>query len=149
MKKMRERKFVRVVLLLIGLVIVGTVAALMVLPAQAKEYSEDDLYVLSHVICGEAEGCGVDMKKSVGSVVLNRVDDDRFPNTISEVVFQEGQYSCTWDGNYYREPSAETIQIARELLENGSAIDKSVVWQAEFVQGSGIYDQIGHMYFCY
>lgn len=89
------------------------------------------------------------MKKSVGSVVLNRVEDSRFPDTISEVVFQSGQYSCTWDGNYYREPSQETIDIARELLENGSAIDESVVWQAEFVQGVGIYDIIGNMYFCY
>ena len=110
---------------------------------------EDDLYILSHVICGEAEGCGQDMKKAVGSVVLNRVKDERFPNSIAEVVFQEGQYACTWDGNYYREPSQDTIDIAKDLLENGSAIDSSVVWQAEFVQGVGVYDQIGNMYFCY
>lgn len=89
------------------------------------------------------------MKRSVGSVVLNRVKDERFPDTIAEVVFQEGQYSCTWDGNYYREPSAETIDIAKELLESGPVIDESVVWQAEFVQGVGVYDVIGNMYFCY
>lgn len=112
-------------------------------------YDENDLYILSHVICGEAEGCSADMKKSVGSVVLNRVEDDRFPDTIAEVVFQEGQYSCTWDGNYYREPSDETINIAKDLLENGSAIDTCVVWQAEFPQGVGVYDIIGNMYFCY
>lgn len=126
-----------------------TILALM-MPSRAKaEYTDDDLYILSHVICGEAEGCSEDMKKSVGSVVLNRVEDDRFPSTIAEVVFQAGQYACTWDGNYYREPSENTIDIAKELLENGSAIDKSVVWQAEFPQGSGVYDQIGNMYFCY
>jgi hypothetical protein len=89
------------------------------------------------------------MKISVGSVVLNRVADERFPDTISEVVFQEGQYSCTWDGNYYREPSKETLDAALYLLENGSAIDSSVVWQAEFPQGCGIYDVIGTQYFCY
>lgn len=110
---------------------------------------EDDLYVLSHVITGEAEGCSRDMKLSVGSVVLNRVSDDRFPDTIAEVVFQDGQYACTWDGNYYREPSQDTIDIAAELLKDGSAIDESVVWQAEFPQGSGVYDIIGNMYFCY
>ena len=115
---------------------------------------EDDLYVLSHVITGEAEGCSRDMKLSVGSVVLNRVSDDRFPDTIAEVVFQDGQYACTWDGNYYREPSQDTIDIAAELLEDGSAIDESVVWQAEFPQGQGVYDTIDSpwgttMYFCY
>lgn len=110
---------------------------------------EEDLYILSHLICGEAEGCWRPMKLSVGSVVLNRVSDDRFPDTIAEVVFQEGQYACTWDGNYYKEPSQETINIAAELLEYGSVIDESVVWQAEFPQGYGIYDVIGNMYFCY
>lgn len=110
---------------------------------------EDDLYTLAHVICGESEGCSRDMKLSVGSVVLNRVADERFPDTIAEVVFQPGQYACTWDGNYYREPSQDTWDIAAELLEEGPAIDESVVWQAEFIQGYGVYDIIGNTYFCY
>lgn len=111
--------------------------------------SSTDVYNLSHLICGEAEGCSRDMKVSVGSVVLNRVMDERFPDTIEEVIFQSGQYSCTWDGNFYREPSEETIEVATELLEKGSQIDSSVVWQAEFPQGNGVYDVIGNMYFCY
>lgn len=126
-----------------------TVALLMTLSNQAYGYSDNDLYNLSHVICGEAEGCSRDMKVSVGSVVLNRVSDSRFPNTISEVIFQAGQYACTWDGNFYREPSEETIEVAKELLEDGTQIDKSVVWQAEFPQGRGVYDIIGNQYFCY
>lgn len=141
------KKNKRLVFAVLGLWLVGIAAIVFAMTAQASY--EDDLYILSHVICGEAEGCSQDMKRSVGSVVLNRVKDDRFPDTIYEVVFQEGQYACTWDGNYYREPSQDTIDIAKDLLENGSAIDSSVVWQAEFVQGSGIYDQIGNMYFCY
>ena len=113
------------------------------------EYTEDDLYILEHVICGECNNCGWDMKISVGSVVLNRVTDERFPDTIAEVVFQPGQYACTWDGNYYLEPNEENKEAALYLLENGSQIDESVVWQAEFKQGVGVYDIIGNMYFCY
>jgi len=116
---------------------------------EAGEYTEDDLYVLEHVICGECNNCSWDMKISVGSVVLNRVNDERFPDTICEVVFQPGQYACTWDGNYYREPTDETKEAALYLLENGSQIDESVVWQAEFRQGVGVYDVIENMYFCY
>ena len=118
-------------------------------PVMAAEYTQDDIYNLSHLICGEAEGCGEDMKISVGSVVLNRVADERFPNTLTEVIFQPGQYACTWDGNFYKEPSQETIDIATKLLEEGSKLDPSVVWQAEFPQGVGVYDIIGNMYFCY
>ena len=119
------------------------------LTTQAEAGEETDEYNLAHLICGEAEGCGKDMMLSVGSVVLNRVEDDRFPNSIAEVIFQPGQYSCTWDGNFYREPSELCWEVARELLKDGSAIDKSVVWQAEFPQGNGVYDIIGSMYFCY
>ena len=138
------RKFISYVLVFL---LIGIIAWMFAATVQAAY--EDDLYILSHVITGEAEGCSRDMKLSVGSVVLNRVSDDRFPDTIAEVVFQPGQYACTWDGNYYREPSQETIDIAAELLENGTAIDESVVWQAEFPQGVGVYDIIGNMYFCY
>lgn len=138
------RKFISYVLVFL---LIGIIAWMFAATVQAAY--EDDLYILSHVITGEAEGCSRDMKLSVGSVVLNRVSDDRFPDTIAEVVFQPGQYACTWDGNYYREPSQDTIDIAAELLEDGTAIDESVVWQAEFPQGVGVYDIIGNMYFCY
>lgn len=137
-------------LLIIALVlIVLIIFTKVVYGEEAREYTDNEVYMLSHLICGEAEGCSWAMKVSVGSVVLNRMKDGRFPNTMEEVIFQEGQYACTWDGNYYREPSEETIEAAKYLLENGSAIDESVVWQAEFPQGRGIYDQIGNMYFCY
>lgn len=114
----------------------------------------DELEILSHVIYGEAGNCGWDMMVSVGSVVLNRKADPRFPDTLEEVVFQEGQYACTWDGNYYLEPSQEAVETARFLLEEGTQIDPSVVWQAEFPQGNGVYDTIQSpwgttMYFCY
>lgn len=116
--------------------------------------AEDDLYILSHIISAESGNCSRDMMLSVGSVVLNRVEDDRFPDTIEEVVFQEGQYSPTWNGAYWNEPTEAAVEVAEELLETGSVIDKSVVWQAEFPQGVGIYDTIDSpwgttMYFCY
>lgn len=119
-----------------------------------KPYTDEDLYILSHIISAEAGNCSEDMMLSVGSVVLNRVQDDRFPDTIEEVVFQQGQYSPTWNGAYYAEPTEAACEVAKTLLEEGPTIDPSVVWQAEFVQGEGVYDTIDSpwgttMYFCY
>lgn len=119
-----------------------------------KPYTDEDLYILSHIISAEAGNCSEDMMLSVGSVVLNRVQDDRFPGTIEEVVFQQGQYSPTWNGAYYAEPTEAACEVAKTLLEEGPTIDPSVVWQAEFPQGQGIYDTIDSpwgttMYFCY
>lgn len=121
---------------------------------QEPAYSEDDLYRMSHLIYGEAGNCSREMMEAVGSVVLNRVSDDRFPDTLADVIFQPGQYACTWDGNYDLTPSEEAVEVARFLLEEGSQLDSSVVWQAEFVQGEGIYKTVTSpwgsiMYFCY
>ena len=131
-----------------------TILCAAVLTTTCYAYTDDDLYILSHIISAEAGNCCEDMMLSVGSVVLNRVSDDRFPNTIAEVVFQPGQYAPTWDGAYYNEPTEEAQKVAKRLLEEGSAIDSSVVWQAEFPQGNGIYDTIDSpwgtvMYFCF
>lgn len=121
---------------------------------QESAYSEDDLYRMSHLIYGEAGNCSREMMEAVGSVVLNRVMDDRFPDTIADVIFQPGQYACTWDGNYDLTPSEEAVEVAEYLLEEGSQLDVTVVWQAEFVQGEGVYKTITSpwgttMYFCY
>lgn len=121
---------------------------------QEPAYSKDDLYRMSHLIYGEAGNCSREMMEAVGSVVLNRVSDDRFPDTLADVIFQPGQYACTWDGNYDLTPSEEAVEVARFLLEEGSQLDSSVVWQAEFVQGEGIYKTVTSpwgsiMYFCY
>ena len=143
------RELITVVLLASTLAGAGTVNA-----DTEKTYTDNDLYVLSHIISAEAGNCSEDMMLSVGSVVLNRVADDRFPDTIEEVVFQPGQYSPTWNGAYYEEPTEEACEVAKTLLEEGSTIDSSVVWQSNFPQGNGIYDIIESpwgtvMYFCY
>lgn len=112
-------------------------------------YSEEDLYILAHVICGEAQGYPDDEQLYVGSVVLNRVNHPSFPNTISGVVFQRGQYGCTKDGNYYREPTAQNWANARMLLENGSVLPGNVVWQSGGRQGRGEYLRTRYHSYCY
>lgn len=136
------------------LLLATTLAGAGVRAEAEKTYTENDLYVLSHIISAEAGNCSEDMMLSVGSVVLNRVADDRFPDTIEEVVFQPGQYSPTWNGAYYAEPTEGAIEAAKTLLKDGTQIDASVVWQSNFPQGQGVYDTIESpwgsvMYFCY
>lgn len=114
-----------------------------------KSYTDEELYVLSHVIFAEAGNHSRELQIGVGSVVLNRVADERFPNTIKEVVFQKGQYACTWSGSYYKEPTEEAIDAAIYLLENGSQYPVYCIFQAEFLQGDSVYKQVGNTYFCY
>ena len=124
------------------------------LSTPSNSYSQKDLEILSRIICGEAQSYSDELQLAVGSVFLNRVKDNRFPNTFEEVAFQKRQYACTKDGNYYRKPTDKNIANAKYLLENGSILPANVVFQAEFKQGKGVYKTIKigkrrKMYFCY
>lgn len=112
-------------------------------------YSEEDLYILTHVICGEAQGYPDEEQRYVGSVVLNRVNNSEFPDTIKEVVFQSGQYACVTDGNYYREPTERNWANAKWLLENGSVLPDDVIWQSKRKQGNGVYLKTKWHCYCY
>ena len=124
-------------------------AVLMASPVHA-DY-DNDLWYLSHVIQAEAGYCSTEMMEGVGSVVLNRVEDDRFPNTIPEVIEQPGQYSTA---SYLasQEPTEEVLRVAKDLLKNGSKLPGDVIYQANFSQGTGTYKTLSTsystMYFC-
>jgi len=117
-----------------------------------RSYSDDDVWYLSRVIQAESGYCQREMMEGVGSVVLNRVADDRFPDSIPEVIQQPGQYSTlSWLSS--QTPTEEVMDVTIDLLENGSKFPPEVVWQANFPQGSGTYQTLSTsystMYFCY
>lgn len=117
--------------------------------AAAGAYTEEDLYILAHVICGEAQSYSDEEQLYVGSVVLNRVHSASYPNTIKDVVFQRNQYSCTVDGNYHRTPTERNWANAKYLLENGSVLPGNVVFQSGHRQGKGVYVKTSRHYYCY
>ena len=117
-----------------------------------QPYSDDDFYELSHVIQAEAGYCERDMMIGVGSVVLNRVEHDDFPDTVYEVIHQPGQYSTA---SYLSSqvPTKLVEEVTDYLLRNGSEYPEDVVYQANFPQGTGTYltlsTSYSTMYFCY
>lgn len=98
---------------------------------------ESKVYMLAHLIGGEAgaDWCSDELQLAVGSVVLNRIASDKFPNDMESVIFQDGQYSVTWNGAYYKEPTERTVKNAKYLLLNGPTIPEDVIFQANFSQG--------------
>lgn len=109
---------------------------------------ESKVYMLAHLIGGEAgaDWCTDELQLMVGSVVLNRIASDRFPNTMEEVIFQKGQYSVTWNGAYENEPTERTVANAKYLLLNGPTIPEDVLFQANFPQGK-TYKLVQGVYF--
>lgn len=133
-------------------------AKITALALEVPKISFDDLYELSKVICNEAGSywLPMDWKMMVGEVVLNRVASEEFPNTIGEVVHQRGQYSGANSARFEElVPSADCVEAAKRLLTGERLInDPSVVFQANFKQGSGTYLRLhdrycGYTYLCY
>jgi hypothetical protein len=113
-----------------------------------RNYTDEELDIMAHLICGEAQTYDDQEQQYIASVVLNRVKHSSYPNTIKGVVFQKGQYSCTWDGNYNRTPTERNWANAKYILENGSILPDNVVYQSQVKQGRGVYVKTKYHYYC-
>ena len=66
-------------------------------PSEAPVYyemyfTEDDVAEVAKMLWGEARGCTRDNQIKCAWVVCNRVDDERFPDTIQGVLSQQNQF---------------------------------------------------------
>ena len=55
-------------------------------------FTEDDVAAVAKMLWGEARGCTRDTQIKCAWIVCNRVDDDRFPDTIQGVLEQPNQF---------------------------------------------------------
>lgn len=115
------------------------------------EVESEKKYLLARLVYAEAGSESDEHQQSVASVVLNRMNSDKFPDSIDEVIYQRNplQYACIEDGNIDKIPDERAIKNAYYIWDNGSILPDNVLYQAEFKQGSGVYKQIGNTYFCY
>lgn len=67
-----------------------------IIPAEEfiDHFTESELHCLSLAIYGEARGETADGMKAVAFVIMNRVANRRFPNTVCEVVLQPFQFEA-------------------------------------------------------
>lgn len=122
-----------------------------------QEYPEDvadpdaeDVELLAIAIYCEAGADYIsdDTRRMVGDVILNRVNDDRFPDTILDVLTAPRQYGrFAWTGVVWPARAsnaceahavARAQEIARSLLlgEHSDLYAAGYIWQAEFRQGT-------------
>ena len=92
-------------------------------PYQSKIYSMDwgaeDAYLLAKIAMAEAENQDTEGKARVILVVLNRVWDDRYPDTIREVIYQENQFSPVSNGRFDRVEPDKDCWKALEMVQVG------------------------------
>ena len=80
--------------------------------------TSNDLNLLARIIYGEARGEPYTGQVAVGAVVMNRVKNSSFPNTISGVIYQSGAFDAVKDGQFNLTPN-DTARKAAQDAYNG------------------------------
>ncbi|MFZ5351251.1 MAG: spore cortex-lytic enzyme [Bacillota bacterium] len=115
---------------------------------------ENEVYTLAQCIHGEARGESYTGQVAVGAVVLNRVDDPRFPNTISGVIFQPGAFTAVADGQMFMRPNDSALRAARDALNGWDPSGGALYYYNpakttnKWIWSRPIIKVIGKHYFC-
>ena len=116
--------------------------------ASSSSVSSSDLTLLSAIIFCEAGGESYAGQVAVGAVVLNRVKSASFPNSISGVVYQSGQFSpvangalarALANGNYQHCTSAAQAALAGSDNTGGAKFFHRVNGAAGLVIGNHVF----------
>lgn len=80
-----------------------------------------EIEILARCVEAEAGNQSIDVKRAVISVIMNRVDDDAWPDTISEVIADPYEFATYWNGAMDEvTPSASTYEAISLEMENRS-----------------------------
>ena len=93
-------------------------------------YDADSVYWLSRIISAESRGESLLGQIAVGTVIMNRVRSNQFPNTIWGVIFDRKyglQFSPVGNGTIYNTPAYTSVLAAKICLE-GFSVDKNIVY---------------------
>lgn len=100
---------------------------------RSASYTQDDLYWMARIISAESRGEPLLGKLAVGTVVLNRVASEEFPNTIHDVIFDRKwgvQFTPVANGTVYNEPTQESVLAAKLVLDGARAAGDSLYFIA-------------------
>ena len=107
-------------------------------------YSYEDLKYMSSIIWCEAGNQCLAGKEAVGIVIMNRVSNENFEDTIKGVIYEKGQFSPVFSG---------TINKALDMFSTGTIPNECVQaavyaleGNKEIIYGEEAYD-IDYLYF--
>lgn len=82
-------------------------------------YSMQDLFEIAATVMVEARDLSDECQRAVVSVIINRVKHKNFPNTVHEVIWQNGQYEGSIKGtvNKYIDIFENNLEVSDDVFE--------------------------------
>jgi N-acetylmuramoyl-L-alanine amidase len=85
-------------------------------PHSHRGFSSNDIKLMSNAVYGEARGEPYIGQVAVAAVILNRIDNPAFPNTISGVIFQPGAFTAVADGQIWLTPNKQAKKAVQDAI---------------------------------
>lgn len=82
----------------------------------ASSTNSNDINLLARIIYAESRGEPYSGQVAVGAVVLNRVRNSSFPNTIAGVIYQSGAFDAVSDGQINYTPNSTAKKAAQDAM---------------------------------
>ena len=79
-------------------------------------FTKTELDLLAKIISAEARGEPYEGQVAVGAVVMNRMAHPSFPGTLSGVIYQNGAFSCLYDGQFDQPVAESAYRAARDAM---------------------------------
>jgi len=94
----------------------------------SNHYSRHNLDSLARLVYGEARGEPFVGQVAIAAVVLNRVESDKFGDTINEVIFEPGAFTAVSDGQYYLQPNEQAYKAAQAALNGWDPTNNAIYY---------------------
>ena len=109
-------------------------------PVYKMYFTDADVVAVAKMLYGESRGCSIDNQQKAVWCVLNRVDDERYPDSIIEVLSQSGQFHGyspnhpVWDE---LTAVAEDVLTRWSLEKQGVAVNRELPKSYLYFTGTG------------
>ncbi|WP_017380372.1 spore cortex-lytic enzyme [Paenisporosarcina sp. TG-14] len=95
------------------------------LPAK---YTDQDLQLMANAVYGEARGESYEGQVAVAAVIINRLEDAEFPNTISAVIFQPLAFTAVADGQIWLTPNERAKEAVLDALNGWDPTENALYY---------------------
>ena len=109
-------------------------------PVYKMYFTDADVVAVAKMLYGESRGCSIDNQQKAVWCVLNRVDDERYPDSIIAVLSQSGQFHGyspnhpVWDE---LTAVAEDVLTRWSLEKQGVAVNRELPKSYLYFTGTG------------
>lgn len=79
-------------------------------------FSQNDINLMANAVYGEARGEPYIGQVAVAAVILNRLENSAFPNTVSGVIFEPGAFTAVSDGQIWLTPNERARQAVLDAI---------------------------------